>query len=538
VSGGGGAGEGGQAKGKTPTEKALAGFAESQKRLFERAGMLSNLGLHGMGSSAARVGGFAEGLSSAGMGGAAMLVSRLAVPIAAMGEGLKAVKTVAGVMHDELLTRGQQERALFKGLVPGGESMVDWADTVSGRKRAMQRQEEEHGRMGIRTQRDIELSRTGYALSAEQAGYSSRATALAGAQAVTMPYIERTTLAGERAHELQAMLMPARERMMRADTAAKEATLNREAAQKQQADVARDGENLKGKLRQLEARRDATAPAPQSTTKSILGAALSPAAALARGARDLDSRLPSWAPKGILPWAVSPIGAGIMRGQDVVSSTEGPERQKILDEIEQTREKIKANERDQGGEAQKVFSREKEEAQAKAEQRKARAQYTRTQAQYDENRAQHAAGTATRLAGMGLGERLKGRRMYELAKQNPALLAMSPELAAGASAYAPELTRKMLEQQGQQTEDFEFLKREGEVNLDKGETIEGVRKKATEGKNKAAEEDLAADKEAASDTVEKFKKSHQATLDSILAAFEQQNEIFNNKLLQIRNAAS
>ncbi|MDB5308148.1 MAG: hypothetical protein JWO38_2350 [Gemmataceae bacterium] len=470
-----------------------SGLVASNEKLFRQAGLFSDFGLHGVGSSMARIGGISSHLHELGMTGAGAALSKLALPLAAAKAGadvtLGTIKTTAGVMHDEYLTQGQRERALFKGIVPGGETALDWIDTVSGRKRDMERTGEQYGRMQIGANTAIGVSQLQFGLQQQGDRYRIHAETLGGATAVQMPVIDRSSVQGEREYRLQSRLLSVRDRMQKTDIAAAEAAKAVTAATAQRTKAEAEGLGLQKEEAEIRAKlKDNTA----ASAADVLKRAKAEREETSRRKMEMAGHAftAPWLAAGLFVRnEISPAGA--------VNGPEGAERLSLLNRLAVNKDKQIANDALQTEATKAEGGRKIEAAQAVAEAAKAKAEQNRAQAEYDEHRAGHAAGHARNLARMGAGARLEGKMAYDLVTANPHLLTLDPYLAAKAESYAPDVIGKRLEVAGEKLGEFKHAKKIGEVDLRPGETIEGVRQEGIKGRNRESVAVLKADQERA-----------------------------------------
>ncbi len=429
------------------------------------------------------------------------LTTRLAIPLAVAHQVFSATKTIAAVHNDEYLSEGQKGRALFKGLVPGGESALDWYDTVSGRKRDMERASEEAGRRSIVTDAVNTGASNRYQLGAVVDQYQIRGATLGKSEAVHMAQIDRSTGMGERRFEIESRMLPLRERAARADRESVIANGRVGAALKQQTGLREEGVQLAMQEAYI-AKRLAQPNTPGTADK------------VARSAAYLSNPL---------------LGAGLdamgmFRGS---GAPEGAERLDLLEQQKDVSTRRLANLELQKQSARDVGSRKGEAGLADAEIMKARAGMLRGEGDIAEYNATTAGDSAVRLAGMGVGGRMQAKMFFDMAKSNPQLLASVPEIAAGASQYAPKETRKMLEQVGESLPEYREGAQRGYADFPVRTSIADERRRGTALHNEAATDDLRAEARAAkslsdsySETLMKLAEINSREMNARLAAFE------------------
>ena len=455
-----------------------SGLVAAQEKLHGQAGTLNKLGLHGLAGSVSQVGQFGAGLSELGMTGAGALVSRAALPLAIGMQVAGAVKAIAAVMHDEYLTQGQRDRALFKGIVPGGESIVDWYDTVSGRKRDMARADEEGHRGDIRTQWEIDTQRLNLKYGAMKESAHIRADELAKASPTLMPYIDRSTAAGRQQYELESRLVPVRKKLADATTESAIAAREVTAAQKRENELISQGVKLKQEQAEIQ--------------------------------RKLAS---------------SPTEDG--------GPAEGPERQRLLHQMMQSHHKIKANIQDQEGAIEETRQTKNRKARADAEKTRAVANESRAMSEWHGSQADIAEGSARRLGFMSQAARAVSMSALLALQSNPGLAQQDSYYVREASKLAPIATGITATQQGKETQEYKILTKMGLPDFP-GDP-EDLRKKATEEGNNATKMEFKAEQELANAMEKTIVEAMKKTLSLTAKKLEEMNNEYKTQLQMIRS---
>jgi hypothetical protein len=208
-------------------------FKEAQRDLYERAGTLGNLGMHGMAGTTARLGGMAAGLNDVGFAGAGAALSRGAVPLAVAKGLIDTGATIATAAHDKYSTNEQLGRRLFRELVPGGGWLQEKVDAFSGRSAAMEEERIKAMKNAADVQQRLELSAFRLRNEPYVAGRSALAGAYARGSAVVPNVYDRSTALGEQAYRDERTLLPFRQATARADRESQVATAERVASEKE-----------------------------------------------------------------------------------------------------------------------------------------------------------------------------------------------------------------------------------------------------------------------------------------------------------------
>ncbi len=512
-----------------------SGLMASQEKLDERAGAFHKLGMHGLGGSMSQVGQAGSALHDLGMSKAGAMLSKAAGPIAVAMQVAGAVKTVAGVAHDEYLTPGQQNRSLIKGLVPGGETALDWIDTVSGRKRAMARADEEGSRGEIRAQSAIETERTKYQYGSAIDSARIRADVMAKSRPTLMPYIDRSTAAGEKQYELASRLAPVQERIAKANRESEIASRATTAAQERENSLTADGVKLNQEAAELR-KRIGPATDPAQAQDGIYSSLRK------KGDSRVFAGLASFG-GGAMELAMSTIGydkeyrdAQRKRGQlKVEESAEGPERQRLLHAHSNKLAELQGNQQNRLSAAHGTREAQERQAHAAAELKRAEAGKARVMSDWYGSQADTAENTAVGLALMDPGERENAKWALDEIRKNPSAVLDDPSLAHLAMKIAPKEARAILKQQGQKTQEYQQGMAEGLVDMPG--LSEDLRKKQNEEANKASEGEFEADQGLSESLANTIAPAFEKALKIIEEQLRTMLEEFENKLRLSRSSA-
>ncbi len=206
-------------------------FKEHQKELFSRAQSYSQSGMSGIGHRMAGIGGMASGAKGLGFAGAAGAMSKAAGPAGFAIAGMDAAASGARIMNDPFATGDQKARSFAK-MAPGGETVMNWADSFSGRAAGMEMNKFDAQKRSAGVSAALEHSAFAMSYNPQQAGYSATAAAYRGGSAVTGGVHDRSTTAGRTAAEDAQKMLPYRQATAKAEREMATATAQRVASQK------------------------------------------------------------------------------------------------------------------------------------------------------------------------------------------------------------------------------------------------------------------------------------------------------------------
>jgi hypothetical protein len=223
-------------KGGTPSDP----FAERQQSHYERATAYSQIGLGNYGGRLAQWASRAEGLKALGFNRGAAMLSRAAPGLSLGGAVLNLVKSgidkaaaTAEILGDPFATGSMKNRALFRELMPGGETLQKWYDAFSGRKAGMEKAQQQGRHWQIEAQGRLTESGFYMGFNPQQAGREATARHY-GANAAVLPGIfDRSTVGGRTAYEDAQRLLPYRKESLRMEREHAAATATRVAAEKE-----------------------------------------------------------------------------------------------------------------------------------------------------------------------------------------------------------------------------------------------------------------------------------------------------------------
>lgn len=350
----------------------------------ERVKAIRNMQMGGIMSRVGTVQGFGQGMSEFGIPGGGM-AQRAALPLALAGAAGSAALKGAQTFQDPFMTGTQKARSFIQDVVPGGSFALSVADTVSGRKAAMERAQFAGQEASVEARRRSELSSFQGSFNVAQAGRESRAAQFGRSSAVLPPGGTRATAEGERAFQEESRLYPLRVQAAKAEREATAATKERLAADQE--------------LNKLGAK-----------------------------ARDLDTDR--------LKLAKS------LSGED-----SGPARERILQRIKVNEEETQAVANARRGAAGSQMEARQREAAARADVTRNQAAQLGAQAESAERRASTFAGSARMLGGMGAVERQQGLGALRAAKEFR-LDQLPPELRQMAFQFGGEDIAKKAEREG------------------------------------------------------------------------------------------
>jgi hypothetical protein len=328
------------------------------------------------------------------------------------------------VLGNSFTTGAMKADALFAAFVPGGKSILDLRNALSGASDDFRKVEFNFQREQMRSQQRYEVVGATNQAEAEVARYGSRTEALGRVKIPVPAAIDRGTFQGDIAFQEQQRRLPLQD-----------------AAERAGADVRATQTETRASRERLTERL-----AARGTLQQRLAVA-------DRYRREV------WAQEGINvkdregPW-------------DWFGKRDKPGIQKATRGVEQVTSEIAANE----VEIQREITRQKElgvkAAQAESAVRKANINLAREDLAILQSKESRLTSQAVRLGGMSAYERQTGLEAARLVKQH-GIAALPPQVLAQAERFAPEYVRKEKEKFGQTTEEGRAGLREG--FLEKGD---------------------------------------------------------------------
>jgi hypothetical protein len=413
---GAGGGGGSQPSKKTPTAEELAQkvFDARQSWMRERGSALQQVGLTSAGSAYHRASSMAEGFQGLGMNRAAGLAQRAALPLAVasgVGSMMNTVGQAARIHHNPFATNEEKGRALFR-MLPGGETMQSFVDSITGREGRMQTIEKQ-GRQAMAQARGEQRVMSVFGgLEPGQQGRGMLAATYAvqqnrGMAAGTFhPVMDRSSARGDVAFQNEMKLIPARKELLRTERELAKATAERQASEQHMKSLSN---------KQLELSKDR-----------------------ARVEREL-------------------------RQQDNQS---GPNRFRKQNELARILQEQQAYGEQQASHAQSLTGARQAEAQAKGAVGAASAGMKRAEADVKQAAADRSMGTARTLGEMDPLQRQQGMNVLKMLQEgaNPDLL--PADMKALARQVAPAEYDKIITRHGAQTETFQAGKQAGLVGFE------------------------------------------------------------------------
>lgn len=420
------------------TAKAVSGFQERDQRLSAIGGTASNLGAYGFAGRLGRMGSFAEGLQGAGFSRLATGAQRLAVPLAIAGGAANLAEAAALSVNDRYSTDQQKRRAFVRDILPGGERAQRMFDAFSGRAAGYEQLNIDAQNRAAEAQSRNDRTQFGLSFNPRQAGAEATARAYRLNSAVTPGVFDRTTADGERQYRDAQRLLPLKQAEAKAEREMRSAVAERLGSEKELVSIANRNAQL---------------------------------------VKDRD-RLANQASG---PFA----GSGV-------------EQQSRLKQIESLNSEINSGLGLERSAREAVYSGKQNEARAIAERKKAR---DRTQllgeAEMLESRVDTAGGAAMRLGTQNVADRMFGRQMARMIKDRGSVEGLPQEYIAAAQNFAPELIGNIIKKSYTATDEFKGDVAEFGIADFGTADYAGDSKRAQENRNKLAESEYAADRQAA-----------------------------------------
>ncbi len=479
----------------------LAQSAERAERAASKAQRAATAGRVVGGAGVAGMSGVVGGTAAAGAAAAggvtafgAALAARFGLPTgtltAAAGgaalayQSIKTSKSVADAYQDELLTEGQRGRRIV-GSVIGGSTFLDYADTITGRGRDMARAGEEGERAAAVSAARMQFRGTQLGLQGGVTSAQARADVMAGARAQTVPYVDRSTAEGERQFRLETQRAQVRERVADADRESAVARKEAEGADRRATDLAKEAERIDRRRADVQRR---------------IG-------------RTEGSSTPTW-----LRAVTGPLTAA---GIDALD-TDGPERLRRQQEFDRLGGERQANAQQQAEQLRAV--QEARNRQIAAESRATAARRVgefQIQAGDLEERAARATSNAQRVA---LSDRDRVQEAIYAAERfkRGGLRSLDPSEIGLLQEFGSEDLKAAAEKEGRN--DPRLRRLAGllpQTYPDGAADPESLRRGANEARNRAAEAQIEADRDAATRTAETVKSVADVIERVFLRAMEQ-----------------
>jgi hypothetical protein len=227
----------------------------------------------------------AKGLGLGDVAGVAKIAGPAAV--AAVAYQVKETGLAAAKLYqNETLPENVRRRSLLRTL-PGGDTLLDVGDTISGRARGMQRIEEQRAIRLAQMEQQVQIERSNMGARAEVAPSVGRSYALMGRSAVVSPYVDRSTPGGEEEFQRQQRMLPIRQGIEAAGIAHEASSYERMQAEEEGIRIARRKAELDEKIKRAEAiegKFDAETARPKSLWQMLRPGPLSALGVLGAGA--------------------------------------------------------------------------------------------------------------------------------------------------------------------------------------------------------------------------------------------------------------
>ena len=404
-----------------------------------------------------------------------------ALAVTAALQAARTAKAAGDAYQDEQLTANQRDRAILSSL-PFGETALSYADTVTGRGRAMARVAERGQVLDAREAGRAQTAAQRQELAAGTAAARARANAFAGASAGQLPYVDRTGGTSERQYRLEQQRLQVQERLAAAARA--------EAAAHEQ--IRQSEQSLAGFGRSADrADRDAAAARQRADEAGERGRAATPFSGIKFGIAGL---------------VIGGLGLG------------DADRQEALGDAARADQRANSFDQQRMAEQRRIAELERQRTAARVEQAGARAEGLRAEAGGLEERAAGLSSLAQRVATSPVA-RLMDARYAARRFERLGVRGLSPAEQALVQEFLPEDFRAAAEREGQQGprgQYFAEFTRIGRRTYDgRVDDPEELRRRANENRNQAATLQFDAERAAAT-ALAKFEETLETRMTGAL----------------------
>ncbi len=186
---------------------------------------------------------------------AAGIASRFAAPVAAGAFGINAAATAQRLVDNPYMGRAAASREYIKSM-PGGETVLGWADSFTGRERKVQghrRDVHENVERGA-----IQLDRIAFdaGFNPTRAGLSAAASTRRHQAPALHPVMDRSSASGEHSYQIAMKLLPLKQETLRTEIAMKKASAETAAAEFSAAEIAAKREAIEFRMNTHRMKRD------------------------------------------------------------------------------------------------------------------------------------------------------------------------------------------------------------------------------------------------------------------------------------------